>query len=382
MINFESIFKNKLMLNPKISEREKQDLLHLKNEFDKRVSAENHFLIASSGSSRHQNESVKLVALSRLSVLNSAARFNRHFGATKSDNWGLVLPEFHVAGLGVMARAFLTGAQVFHQNWNADEINKWISVNNISFVSMVPAQIFDLVEKNIQCPPEVKKVFVGGGALSPHLYEKIVDLNWPLVETYGMTETASMIAEKHGSEYRLFDGIEIKTEENCLAVHCDSLLSAIIQKIDEEIHFVDYRGEYWYETSDEIEQSSSQTFKFRGRKKEYIKILGEGVSLTELRHLIEDISGRFKINPFSVCLLPIEEARAGHQLILVAEKCLNPNSVDILVEEYHRSCRAYEKIARIIYIDKIPRTDLGKIKTEVLKSSVTEIMEESNKWQL
>src|SRR5688500_13645623 len=56
--------------------------------------------------------SLKLVALGKDALLASAAAVNRHLSATAGDVWRSVLPRWHVAGLGIEARAFLSGARV------------------------------------------------------------------------------------------------------------------------------------------------------------------------------------------------------------------------------------------------------------------------------
>ena len=71
----------------------------------------------------------------------------------------------------------------------------------------------------------LKKVFVGAGALNPALKNKFLNLGWPAVETYGMTETVSHIALKrlNGKEktdyYKVLKGVEINIDKrNCLTI--------------------------------------------------------------------------------------------------------------------------------------------------------------------
>ena len=55
---------------------------------------------------------LKLTALSKRAVLASGAAVNRRLQAGAHDVWLCVLPAFHVGGLGIHARAFLSGARV------------------------------------------------------------------------------------------------------------------------------------------------------------------------------------------------------------------------------------------------------------------------------
>src|SRR2546423_1505125 len=71
-----------------------------------------HFWVATSGSTAQVSGQLKWIALSREAVLASARAVNAHLGSDSRDRWLHVLPEFHVGGLGIDARAHLSGAQL------------------------------------------------------------------------------------------------------------------------------------------------------------------------------------------------------------------------------------------------------------------------------
>ena len=114
--------------------------------------------MASSGTSQSQNESAKLIALKVEAVLNSARRVNQYLQAKSDENWGLALPSFHVAGLGIWGRAFLAGSIVFELDWQPSKIHSQLLQNHISYLSLVPAQIFDLLQAQVRAPAVLKKV--------------------------------------------------------------------------------------------------------------------------------------------------------------------------------------------------------------------------------
>lgn len=375
MIYFESKNPNQLLLNPKISDQEKNIIGELKNVFDDQMAGSGYFLIVSSGSSQKSNESVKLIALHVEKVLNSARRFIEYYKVNEKDHWGLVLPDYHVAGLGVRSRAFLSGARVFAQDWNADKLIGWIHENKIQYISMVPAQIFDLVKKNIKNITELKKIFVGGGALGGELLSRALDLNWPIVETYGMTETSSMIAVKEGESFEVLPGIEVKTDLDLLKIKCDSLLTAIIQKIDGQIQLNTFQENSWYATQDRVQLvklNEVVKLKFLGRTTDYIKILGEGVSLSELRSQLSKLILFKKLEIPQFELLALEDSRAGYKLVLAVENTVNNVQANELIGLFNLACRPYEKILQCVVVGQIPRTELGKLKTEELKRIVSE----------
>lgn len=377
MIRFEPGFPNQLLINPRFSENEKAGVLSLKKEFEKKFGPDNYFLVPSSGSSKAAGQSVKLVALHRESVLNSARRVNFYLNAKKENSWGLFLPEFHVAGLGVLARAHLAGAEVETFMFDVGTIAKNLTESGISFLSLVPAQVFDLVQAGKRAPASVKKVFVGGGFLSSGLRQGISALGWPITETYGMTETGSMVAvrELHSQIFELMPGVSAKIQNELLSLHCDSLLSATVQKNGEEISLSEFARDSWFQTEDVAvlrEYENGSFLEIKGRRSDYIKILGEGVSLSELRDLILDAGMQLNLHPRQLEVVAVENERAGYELVLAVEESVTADQRQTLMTNYNESSRPYERISRTVVLRQIPRTDLGKLKTEELKRIIKE----------
>jgi O-succinylbenzoic acid--CoA ligase len=371
LIHFNIKEKNQLLLNPKLSANEKNNLIELKLELEKVLGTCGYFIIASSGSSQMLNQSVKLIALSTQSILNSALRFNSFFKALPTDKWGLVLPVFHVAGLSTYARASLTGAQVCVTDWNVELIYEWLFVNQISHISLVPAQVFDLVNLKLTSPVSIKKIFVGAGSLNLEIKKSFKDLGWPVVETYGMTETCSMIAVKNENDYfTVMPDVHISELDNKLKILCNSLLTAWVQKTDNVMQTQVYLNDQWLLTEDRIELIDVNQFKYLGRSQDYTKILGEGVSLTEIRSIFDSYVIELKLNVQNFVVTNVDDLRTTNKLILAVENSVDKPDAEKLVKMYNESCRPFEKILHCIYIRQIPRTSLGKLKNEELKSKL------------
>ncbi len=357
--------KNQLLINPKLSSEEKSIFWELKQHFEKTYPSENFFLIASSGSSKNANESTKLFALRVDSVLSSAERFNHFFQADSHCRWGIVLPTYHIAGLSILARANKAQAPYFCTEWNPHSIAPWLEQNQISFLSLVPAQVFDLVQRQVKSNEFLKKVFVGAGRMSESLRNDFVKLGWPLVETYGMTETCSMIAVKENDDYfKVLPGIQLRIEDELLQIKCSSTAHSSIQKRDGRIEV--RLLEDWIKTDDRVILFEDK-LKFLGRSTDYLKISGEGVSLLELRDQLETILSGLKIKGTSVYLQALEDARCENILVLVVDKSLASESVKTIVTEFNQIVRPYEKIRQVVQLNEIPITELGKIKKQELK---------------
>ena len=355
---------NQLLTNPRSSPQEKSDQFDLKQEFEKQYGAKNYFLIPSSGSSKSNLESVKLIALHHDAVMNSAKRIVNHFNLDSSMAWGCVLPLFHVAGLGIHARGFVARAKVHQKDWTTDGFTHWLSSNDIQLLSLVPTQIFDLVQKNMIAPKGLRHVFVGGAKLDSNLKEQILKLNWPIVETYGMTETSSMIAIGDTKNMRLLPDIEVVVTDKRLKIKCNSLMTCSLQKIDGKVHFKTPENG-WYHTEDFAEvsmQGQNVVLKLLGRQADFIKINAEGVSLIHLRELLEENN--------KLALVALVNQRSGFDIVLVHE---NVEHIKGVVAEFNKQVKPFEMIRKVFCVDEIPKTDLNKIMYKKLEETIKEM---------
>ena len=75
------------------------------------------------------------------------------------------MPTFHVAGLSILARSYLSGGACFSygKKWNAEDFLLFLKEHKITLSSLVPAQVYDLVKAQIKAPSHLRAVVVGGG---------------------------------------------------------------------------------------------------------------------------------------------------------------------------------------------------------------------------
>jgi O-succinylbenzoic acid--CoA ligase len=362
--NFNEGALNQLLVNPKATKQEKNDLIYLQFEFEKKYGPTGYFLVPSSGSSKSVDDSVKLIALHQNAVLNSANRVNTFFKFSSELTWGLVLPPFHVAGLGVYARAFCSKASVFYSEWNPDTFSKWINQNQINLISLVPTQIFDLVQKEIMCPAIIHTVFVGASSLSADLKKKALDLDWPIIETYGMTETASMIAVKLAENLQVMPDVDVATENDKLKIKCDSLMTCSIKKIGSQVVLTTLDND-WLQTEDRVEIKSVDGISYMlllGRDSDFVKINGEGVSLSQLRTVLEENE--------AFTLLALPNQRTGFEIAFVYESEVARDRAKLAALAFNGKVRPFEVARKMFAVERIPRTDLGKVKFKNLEELI------------
>ena len=249
-----------------------------------------HIWIASSGTSGR----VKIVALSRAAIEASAEAVNRHLAVGPADRWINPLPLFHVGGLGIIVRSGLSNTPCHSfEEWNPQEFVRRAADCGATLSSLVPTQVHDLVNAQLRCPPSLRAIVVGGCALDENLRVRAAQLDWPLLPSYGMTETASQVATvKHGAEdfswLPLLDHVEARVGEgDLLELRGPSLLSGwMLFAGDGSARWEDPKRDGWFRTSDRVELSDGK-LRFCGRIDDLFKIRGELVDVAALERELQ-----------------------------------------------------------------------------------------------
>jgi len=276
-----------------------------------------HVWLASSGTSGQ----TKIVALSRAAMESGAVAVNRHLGAGPGDCWLNPLPLFHVGGLGIVVRAALSGSRCeFLAGWNATDFACRASQCGATLSSLVPAQVYDIVSAGLRCPSSVRAVVVGGGRLEETVRLRAAELGWPLLPSYGMTETSSQVATSDPGArdfcwLPLLGHIEARVGDNdMLEVRGASLLTGwMLAGSDGVVRWEDPKIGGWFRTRDRVELREGK-LRFLGRVDDVVKIRGE---LADLGALERELQG---LVPSGLVRLDAEpDERNGFNLVVVAE---------------------------------------------------------------
>ena len=324
-----------VLLNPRFPAEERARL-------DRRVAAlppfEDHVWLATSGTSGP----VKLVALSRRAILASAAAVNHHLRATAADTWLHVLPLFHVGGLGILARARLTGSRVHGEHdhggmpppWSAERFVTAVRESQATLSALVPAQVHDLVSDSHAAPPGLRAVVVGGGALPDILYQRARALSWPLLPSYGATECASQIAtasltslDRPGfPDLPLLPHVKAReTEDGYLAFQSAALFTAYASEPTDghTVVLEDPKQDGWWTSEDRGQVRDDESLVVAGRDTDFVKIGGENVYLPRLEAVLQ-AARMEQAFPGDVALVAAPDARLGHVVILVTSGADGP----------------------------------------------------------
>jgi o-succinylbenzoate---CoA ligase len=317
-----------VLLNPRLPEEERRRLESFV------IDLPGHVWLSTSGTSG----ALKLTALSKRALLASAAAVNRHLQSDASDVWLCVLPTFHVGGLGIYARAFLSGARVVTA----------LPWDGVTLASLVPAQVSDLVRDRVEPPRSLRAVVVGGGALSEELYGAARALGWPLLPSYGMTECCSQAATAtlESPELLLLDHVDARIEDDGrLALRSEALLTGYAT----EKGFVDPKAGGWFVTED-IASLEGRLLRVEGRRGDFVKIGGESVDLSRLDRILASLGA-------DAAVFPIPDDRLGHVIALAVAS----GDADAIAAAFNARVFPFERARRVVHVPEIPRTPLGKL---------------------
>jgi o-succinylbenzoate---CoA ligase len=145
------------------------------------VADETAVVIATSGSTGVP----KGVELSAAALTASASASLRRIGAGPDARWLCCLPTFHIAGIGVLVRSLLRGVDPVISAGADPEV---LAASGCSCVSLVPTQLRRLLDAGASADG-LETVLVGGAAAADDLLTAARAAGWPVVTTYGMSET-------------------------------------------------------------------------------------------------------------------------------------------------------------------------------------------------
>ncbi len=331
-----------------------------------------HLWLASSGTENFP----KMIALSKKAILVSAEAVNDHLQIQNEDRWLNVLPLFHVGGLGIHARAFLTCSPVYdfsENRWNPAQYVKLLEDLNIAFSSLTPTHIYDIISQNLLPPKSLKAIVIGGGAFPEKLHETAFERGWPLLKSYGMTEVCSQIATAQSPDPKesliVLKHIKLRfNHENFIEINSNALLTGFVHGNDPLKNFIDPKVLGWYTTQDKGSMDT-RILNIYGRGSNFIKIGGENVNFSELESLWDTIKFKHGYQNEAV-LIDLPDERLGKVICLATLTLENQELLAPLIDQFHKQIIPLAKIRHVFTVESIPRTELYKLKRNELMDSI------------
>jgi O-succinylbenzoic acid--CoA ligase len=116
-----------------------------------------------------------------------------NLGVEPTDRWLCCVPLFHVSGLSIVMRSVIYGTTaVVHDGFDTNRVAESLEGDGVTVISLVATQLVRLLEADVDLLP-LRAVLVGGGPVPDEVLEEALGRGATVVQTYGLTETASQV---------------------------------------------------------------------------------------------------------------------------------------------------------------------------------------------
>ncbi|MDC9615274.1 o-succinylbenzoate--CoA ligase [Xenorhabdus khoisanae] len=226
------------------------------------------------------------------------------------DSWLLSLPLFHVSGQGILWRWLQQGAKLVLRDLHPLER----ALSGCTHASLVPTQLWRLLEQPLKHPLTLKEILLGGAVIPTTLTQRAEQLGIRCWCGYGLTEMASTVCVKRadglpgvgnslpGKSIRLVDEeIQIRADSIASGYWFDGKLNPLTNK------------EGWFSTRDRgvFEQGE---LRILGRLDNQFFSGGEGIQPEDIERIINQHP---KIEQSFV--VPVPDVEFGHRPVAVIE---------------------------------------------------------------
>lgn len=338
--------------------------------------ATTEYIVPTSGSTARP----KLARLPRDRLAASARAWNEVL--PPATGWLLSLGLAHVAGLGIVSRATASMVPiVIPEEPGTDGLIRAVETADangiaLSHLSLVASQLAALLDATDDgSPPSaVRAVILGGGPIPAALVLRATAAGWPVMPSYGMTETASGIvvaspdeaATHPASVGRPLPGVEVRLSAGEVEVRGPMLFAGYLDDPGSSGAAVTTDG--WLATGDLGRLDADGRLTITGRADGRFISGGENVSPEEVEAAMATHPGVRE-----VAVIGVADATWGHVpiAIIVTDRAVAPTDAELLAHARSRLA-GFKVPARIVRVTALPHTALGKIERRSLSALVTQ----------
>jgi len=276
----------------------------------------------------------------------------------------ITLPLYHVGGFMSWLRAMAQGCSIHCASYR--ELTNHRMKGPI--VSLVPTQVNRLIDhrQGVAFLKRCHRVFIGGAATPIELINQLRKYSIPAVFTYGMTETAAMVAVASLEElsegspvYQAMDGIRTEHDDDgCLRIFSNHLFRGYlgdVSEIDEDSH----------KTNDKVSFLSENRFIFKRRADRIINTGGRKVSADKIEDVLKSIRSKRE-----VAVLGLPDSEWGELV-----SCFftgNEAGAREILQTCKKALQSWEVPKRYYSVSSLPRTALGKVDRNQLVQSASQ----------
>ena len=284
----------------------------------------------------------KKITLQKNQMIASAKATGSFFELGEKTSALLCLPANFIAGKMMLVRAMILGWDLHVVAPEKDALTQYD--NEYDFAAMVPYQVFHTLD----AIHKIKKLIIGGGAVSTELRARLQNVPTEVFETYGMTETITHIAVKRingplaSQEFTALPDVMFEQDHRgCLVVKAGTI------------------SEKKVVTNDIVALTSPTQFSWLGRYDNVINSGGYKLYPEKIETKLSTMIDR----PFVI--ISEKDDLLGERAVLVFEA---PNGEQL--PNYAKAFNVldpYERPKKVYTLSKFPHTETGKIKRADVK---------------
>jgi O-succinylbenzoic acid--CoA ligase len=276
-----------------------------------------------------------------------------NLGVEPTDRWLCCVPLFHVSGLSIVMRSVIYGTTaVVHDGFDVDRIAESLEGDGVTLISLVATQLIRLLEAGVDLLP-LRAVLVGGGPVPDDVLEEALGRGATVVQTYGLTETASQVTtlspvdarRKIGSAGRPLLTTHLRIQDGEILVQGPTVAPGVADE------------DGWFHTGDVGRIDEDGFLYVTDRLGDMIVTGGENVIPAE----IEDV---LKRHPAVLDAAAVGRADDQWQEAVAAVVVLRDGSEageDELREHCALTLADYKVPKSFEFVERLPRTDSGKL---------------------
>lgn len=232
--------------------------------------------------------------LTRAALWASAAASAANLGWEDDDCWGLVMPVARVGGLSIVTRCLVARRAVaLLPPFDAQQLPAWLARWCVTQLSLVPTMLAMVLDAHpgMRAPAGLRVLLLGGSASSPSLRARAAAAGWPVVLTYGCTETCSQVVATPyarrfdpGAGGTVLPGAELRIERGRILVRGPMRMAGYLGQTP-------LSPQDWFDTGDLGEMDEAGCLRVHARRTDLIVTGGENVYPVEVEQVLEACPG-------------------------------------------------------------------------------------------
>jgi len=307
----------------------------------------------------------------------------------ESDCWLAVLPFYHVGGILIPFRTALAGCNaLIMDRFDPQAIIAAAAAGRLGYLSVVPTMLTEVISADASNDlRHVKGIILGGAACPKRLRDEITARRLPVLTTYGMTETTSMVTLLPPADgpdklhtagkalpYRELDIVDALGEPvppgqpGRIMVRGEAVFSRYL-----DIPQSPLTQDGWFDTGDDGLLDDEGYLTVIGRADSVIMSGGEKIDLNEIERSINMLDG-----VSGVVVMGIPDVKWGTRPVAFVElsdpqvttrafkEALAPRLPKIMIPDH------------IVIVDRLPLTGTGKYDRQSLRSQYPDLWTRRN----